>query len=496
MRGAAALAMALLTTGCLVGPNHQRPPYPVPAEFRAAPAGGQADPSLGDVEWWTVFRDEALVALIRTALAENFDLRIAVARILDARSQVVVARSFLFPTIGAGIGASYSRFAGSSGQFDPTLSQLNQSFHGTGGIEASYEIDLWGRLRRATEAAGAQLLASEWARRVVVSALVTEVARAYFELRGLDDQLEIARQSLASREDSLRLVRLRLDGGVATLLDVRQAEILSEQAAQTIPVLLRQIEQAENLISALLGRNPGPVPRGQPLEQQLALPPLPPGLTSELVERRPDIRQAEEQLVAANAQIGIARAQFFPQVALTGSAGVGGNAFNSALFGPFGFFTIMPAISMPLYTAGRVQAGVDSAEARTQEAVLRYQQTVLQAFREVADTLIAYERNREFRLEKQRLVEVTRDALRLSEIRYRGGVASYLEVLDSDTRRFDAELDLVRANFDERLAVVQLYRALGGGWRPADVTEPPARSDTGAPVAPVARRSPGEPRDR
>jgi outer membrane protein, multidrug efflux system len=480
-RALVAAAAATLSAGCLVGPDYRRPDYPVPATFRGpteltpAPPG----PSFGEVEWWRIFDDEQLVALIQTALAENYDLRVAATRILDARAQLTIARSFLYPTANAGIGTSYTRFVGRSGEFDPQLDQLNQTFQGTAGVELGYELDLWGRIRRGTEAARAQLFASEWAQQAIVSALVSDVASAYLQLRALDEQLEIARGTLASREDSLQLVKLRESGGVASLIDVRQAEVLVTQAAEAIPELERQIEQTENFISVLLGRNPGAVARGRPLEQQLALPPVPPGLTSALLERRPDIRQAEQQLVAANAQIGVAKALRFPLVTLTGTLGVGGNVFNNATFGPFGFFSIAPSVSVPLFNAGRLRAGQDSAEARTQEAVLRYQQTIQQAFREVSDSLVAYAKNREFRVQKEILVTTLRDAVRLANIRYQGGVTSYLEVLDVETRLFTAELDRVLASQNERVSVVQLYKALGGGWN-ADGPAPDG-NDGGAP---------------
>jgi multidrug efflux system outer membrane protein len=303
-------AVTTLFAGCLVGPDYRRPDYPVPANFRgpAEVAPAPPGPSFGEVEWWRIFEDEQLVALIRTALAENYDLRVATTRILDARAHLTIARSFLYPTATAGIGAPYTRFAGPSGEFDPQLDRLTQTFQGTAGLELAYEIDLWGRIRRGTEAARAQLFASEWAQQAIVSALVADVASAYFQLRALDEQLEIARGTLTSRGDSLQLVKHREADGVASLIDVRQSEVLVTQAAEAIPQLERQIEQTENFISVLLGRNPEPVPRGRPLEQQLALPPVPPGLTSALLERRPDIRQAEQQLVAANAQIGAVKA--------------------------------------------------------------------------------------------------------------------------------------------------------------------------------------------
>jgi outer membrane protein, multidrug efflux system len=459
-------ALALALSGCLVGPDYRRPDYPVPATFRGRPPEGPADArSFGDLEWWAIFQDPELISLIRTALAENYDVRVAASRILDARAQVVVVQSFLYPTINAAVSAPYTRFVGRSGEFDPQLDELKNLFLGQGGFDLGYEIDLWGRIRRGAEAARAQLFASVWVQQTIVSRLVTDVAGAYFQLRALDEQLAVARRTLASRQRSLELVVLREQGGVASLMDVRQAEVLRRQAAEAIPQFERLIEQTENVIAILLGLNPGPTPRGRSLEEQVAAPAVPPGLTSDLLDRRPDIREAEQQLVAANAQIGVAKAQLFPLVTLTGTASVGGNVFNSMAFGPFGIFGIAPSISLPLFNAGRLQAGVDSAASRTQEAILRYQQTIQQAFREVDDALVAYAKNREFRVEKQELVATLLLAVDLANIRYQGGVTSYLEVLDLETRLFTAELDLVVASLNERTAVVQLYRALGGGWK-------------------------------
>jgi multidrug efflux system outer membrane protein len=300
----------------------------------------------------------------------------------------------------------------------------------------------------------------------VVTTLISDVATAYFQLRELDLELEISRRTLASRQDSLRLVKLRYEGGVAALIDVRQAEVLLYTAAETIPDTERRIEQTENLISLLLGRSPGGVPRGRALPETLALipPSVPAGLPSSLLERRPDIRQAEDQLAAATARIGVARADYFPRFLLTGAAGAGGVAINGNWFGPSGLLAVSPQVTLPIFNMGRIGAGVDSAEARAQEAVVRYEQTIQQAFREVADALIEHRKRSEFRTQQGLLVESLRDAARLANIRYRGGVTSYLEVLDTERQLFDAELVLAQAQRDELLAVVRLYRALGGGW--------------------------------
>ncbi|MGH7390223.1 MAG: efflux transporter outer membrane subunit [Candidatus Rokuibacteriota bacterium] len=458
----ALLAAALLLAGCTVGPDYRRPEMPVPSDFRGrAPDAPVSATSIGDLAWWQIFQDEALQGLIRTALAENYDLRVAAARVLDARAQVTVARSFQFPDVSGTASAPYARITG-----DRAPLQQEEQFSPLGTLDLFWEIDLWGRLRRATEAARADLLASEDVQRFVISTLVSDVATAYFQLRELDLELEISTRTLASRQGSLRLVKLRHEGGVAALIDVRQAEVLLYTAAETIPDLERRIEQAENLISLLLGRSPDAVPRGRSTSQQLALvpPSVPAGLPSSLLERRPDIRQAESQLAAATARIGVARADYFPRVLLTGAAGAGGVALNGNWFGPSGLFTIAPQVTLPIFNMGRIGAGVDSAEARALEAVVRYEQAIQQAFREVSDALVEHRKRREFRIQQALLVDALRDAARLADIRYRGGVASYLEVLDTERQLFDAELLLAQAQRDELLAIVRLYRALGGGW--------------------------------
>jgi multidrug efflux system outer membrane protein len=456
----ALLAAALLLASCTVGPDYRRPELLVPPDFRGqAPDTPVSETSVGDLGWWQIFQDETLQLLIRTALVENYDLRVAAARVLDARARVTVTRSFQFPDVSASGSAPYTRITD-----DRAPLQEEETFSPLATLDLFWEIDLWGRLRRASEAARADLLASEDVRRFVLTTLVSDVATAYFQLRELDLELEISRRTLASRQDSLRLVRLRQEGGVAALIDVRQAEVLLYTAAQTVPDVERRIEQTENLISVLLGRNPDAVPRGRPLLQQLAIPAVPAGLPSSLLERRPDVRQAESQLAAATARIGVAKADYFPRVLLTGAAGAGGVMINGDWFGPSGLLTIGPQVSLPIFNMGRIGAGVDSAEARAQESLVRYQQTVQQAFREVSDALVEHRKRREFRIQQEALVTSLRDAARLANIRYRGGVTSYLEVLDTERQLFDAELALAQAQRDELLAVVRLYRAVGGGW--------------------------------
>ena len=299
----------------------------------------------------------------------------------------------------------------------------------------------------------------------MIATLVSDVARAYLTLRALDLTLEISKRTVTSRKQSLDLVQARLDGGVAGILDLRQAETLLYTATKTIPEVERQIEQTENFINILLGQNPGPVKRGRPLDQQIAAPSLPPGLPTELLTRRPDIRAAEQQLVAANAQIGVAKSLLYPQVTISGFAGAGSSTISGANFGPYGVFSALPAITLPIFNAGRLRANVDFNEARAQEVAQLYQQTLLQAFREVSDALIDVRKRQEFRQQQELLVKALLDASEIANLRYEGGVASYLEVLDTERQLFDAERDLVVARRDESVSVVQLYKALGGGWQ-------------------------------
>ncbi|MGA8312406.1 MAG: efflux transporter outer membrane subunit [Terriglobales bacterium] len=449
--------------GCAVGPNYKRPAVNVPPDYRGvAPqeaAKGDAK-SLADEKWWEVFQDEQLKELVKTALQQNYDVRIAAERILEAQAQLGITRADQFPSITAGVAAVDLRNPQTKflRAYETSANQVSGSF--------AWDLDFWGKYRRATEAARANLAASEWARREVITALIANLASAYFQLRALDSQLEISQRTLGSRRDSLRLTRLLADGGSTSMLDVRQAEQLVFTAASEVPSLQQQIEQEENFISTLLGNNPAPVPRGRKLTEQEHPPAVPAGLPSSLLERRPDIRQAEEQLIAANAQIGIARAAYFPQISLTATAGSQSSALTGLFSGPAGLWNFGGALTQPVFTAGKLRSNVRLTEAQQREFVLRYEQTIQGAFREVSDSLVAYRRTQEFRQQQELLVASAEDATRLSHMRYRGGVTSYLEVLTNDTNYFSAELGLVQAQLNERLALVQLYKALGGGWEP------------------------------
>jgi outer membrane protein, multidrug efflux system len=452
----------LLASGCAVGPNYRRPSADVPALYRGAmPQGAtQSVPeSLGDQKWWEVFQDKQLQDLIHTALQQNYDVRIAATRILQAQAQVGITRADQFPTISGGVEAVDQRSARTKlfPAFEMNAEQVDLSL--------AWDLDFWGKYRRASESARANLLATQWASEAVISTLVSDVASAYFQLRELDLQLEISRSTLASRQDSLGLTRMLANGGATSMLDVRQAEQLVFTAAETIPDLERRIEQQENFISTLLGNNPGPVARGAKLTEQPHAPEVPVGLPSTLLERRPDIREAEAQLIAANAQIGVAKAAYFPQITLTASGGYQSSALTGLFTGPAALWSFAGSLAQPIFTGGRIRSNVKFTEARQQEAALVYQQTIQQAFRGVSDALVEYRKDREFREQQEQLASSAQDAAQLSETRYRGGAASYLEVLTNETNYFDAELGLAQAQLNELLGLVRIYRNLGGGWQ-------------------------------
>jgi multidrug efflux system outer membrane protein len=455
---AALLAACLVACGgCLMGPDYERPAVDQRGAFRGQRARGTA--SYGDVPWARVFRDPELQALLRVALARNLDVGIAAARVLQAEAQLDITRGDQLPTIGIAASAERQRYPASGGL--PAGRETTYRAVGT----ASWQLDFWGKYRRASEAARADLLAAGWARRAVVTTLVADLASAYFQLRELDLELVISRRTLASRKKSLELVALQEKQGTVSLLDVRRAEQLVHGAGLTSLDLERRIARQENLVRLLVGANPGPVERGRALVDQPHDSQVPAGLPSSLLQRRADIRAAEQGLVAANARIGVARAAYFPDIALTASGGAQSSALSSLLDAPARLWSAAAALSGALFDGGRERAGVRLSEAQRQEALLVYRQTILQAFREVSDALVAHRVSGEFRSQQELLTEAARDAARLSDQRYRGGTASYLEVLDSESRHFAAQLDLAQARLGELLALVQLYRALGGGWR-------------------------------
>jgi multidrug efflux system outer membrane protein len=453
--------LVVLCAGCAVGPNYKRPAVPAPPEYRGVPpdqTGKSVVASFGEQKWWDAFQDEVLSDLIRTALKQNYDVRIAAARILQARAQVGISRADQLPSVSAGASAVNERIPQTVRipSIETSATQVSLSL--------AWELDFLGKFRRATESARANLLSQEWAQRQVIRSLVSDVASTYFQLRELDLELEISRQTLASRKDSLRLTQILADGGATSMLDVRQAEQLVFTAAASIPDLERRIEQQENFISILLGNNPQGVARGRKLVDQPHALEVPAGLPSALLERRPDIRQAEQQLVAANAQIGVAKADYFPQILLTASGGYQSSALTGLFSGPAGLWTFGGSALQPVFEGGRIRNRVRFARARTEEATAVYQQTVQQAFRDVSDALVGYRKSQEFRIQQEQLTHSAEEATKLSNMRYKGGATSYLEVLDSDTRYFSAQLNLAQADLNELQAFVGLYSALGGGW--------------------------------
>jgi multidrug efflux system outer membrane protein len=452
------VASSALSGGCIVGPNYEKPKLPTPDIILYADQTVAGDP-LAEAKWWDVFQDEQLQALIRTALTQNDDLRLAAARVLQAEAQLGITRADQYPNAGVTVQAG----GGRTPEVGSTAARTGGAMSVGGSV--FWELDFWGRFRRATESARAQLLATDWGRRAVVTTVVSQVAQAYFQLRALDLQLQIAERTLTSREESLQLTRVRESGGVTSLLDVREAEQLVYGARGAIADLQRRIGQEENLISVLLGNFPAPVTRGRDLVDQPHPPALPAGLPSSLLARRPDIQAAEQQIVAANAQIGVARAAYFPSITLTGSGGLQSAALDGLFSSGAGFWSVIAGVAQPVFTAGRTRSQVALARARTEEATIVYAQTVKQAFREVSDSLVGYSKAREFRAEQEGLTTAAQDARRLADIRYQGGATSYLEVLDADTRLFTAELLMAEARQAELAAFVEVYRALGGGWQ-------------------------------
>jgi len=463
----AVLAAAALLAGCAVGPNYKRPQTPVPATFRApAPLPQAQAASLADLKWFQVFHDDKLQDLIRAALAQNFDLLDAVARIDEARANVGIVRSNQLPQVEASGALEITRLSRGGSSPLPAAFVPNQNRNwgqATLGL-LSYEIDIWGRLRRETESALAALLGAEENRKAVVSAVVSEVAADYFQLRELDYELEISRHTLENRRESLELVRQRQGGGVATLLDLRQSEQLVSSAAASIPALEQQIEQTENRIALLLGESPQNIVRGRSLVAQDLPPEVPAGLPSALLDRRPDIRAAEQALIAANANIGVAKAAYFPQISLTGLIGGQSSRLSSLFSGPNAAWTFVPQITQPVFAGGRIKSGVRLAEAENQRARIAYQKSIQTAFAEVSGALIAHQRTRESRVEQEKLVSALQDRKRLAYVRYRGGIDTQLNALDADRDLFQAELTLAQVRYAELLSVVQLYKALGGGW--------------------------------
>jgi outer membrane protein, multidrug efflux system len=468
---AAVFAAALLAAaaGCTVGPKYKRPDYPTPPAFRGADDAAvisDAQGSLGDEQWAQVFREPELQDLIRKALTNNYDLRIAAQRILEQQAQVQITRSQQFPTLsvgGTGLGVDIPAINNYTGGGSNSIS--NPIVAGSFSLSAAWNPDFWGLYRRQTEAARATLLAQTWAQRAVRLTLVQQVATSYIQLRALDRQLEVTRQTLKARQESVDLTSRLESGGSVPLSDLRQAEQLLYTATSEVPQLEEQIQQQENGLRLLLGENPGPVAHTDP--NALTPPPqdLPTGIPSQLLERRPDIQQSEAQLRAANANIGVARAQFFPQLSISASAGVGGNTWSNIFDSNSRTIYGLGSLTQPIFEGGKLRGQLNQAKATDQEMVITYQKTIAGAFRDVSNALIALNKQRSYREQQEKLVAAAQDATRLARLRYEGGSTAYLEVLTTDTNLFSAQLSLVSAQQGEALTLVQLYSALGGGWQ-------------------------------
>jgi outer membrane protein, multidrug efflux system len=471
--------------GCAVGPNYRRPTVDVPVTYRGATADSAAAStsndqpdhgktkktisessqhsspvqSLGDEKWWDVFQDPELQVLIRTALKNNYDVRIAATRVLQAQAQLGITRADQLPSVSGGgnVTSVQSPKLGPIPAYELTQGEIAAS--------AAWNLDFWGKYRRATEVARANLLANQWAQNEVMATLVANLATSYFQLRQLDLELEISKHTLSSRSDSLHLTQTLEQHGIYSMLDVRQSEQLLYTAATEIPDFERQIAQQENAISILLGKNPGDVPRGLKLTEQSHAPEVPVGLPSSLLERRPDVREAEATLMAANAQIGVARAAYFPQISLTGTAGYESPALTNLFTGPAGIWNLAGSLTQPIFEGGRLKSNVRLSEAQRDQMVLTYQQTIQGAFRDVSNALVAYHKDQEFTAQQQHLFESAQDAARLSQVRFKAGTTDYLEVLTNETNSLSAELGLAQAQGNELIALVQLYQALGGGWQ-------------------------------
>ena len=459
-RRAVALAGALLAGGCTLGPDYVRPPVDAPAAFRFAPKE-QADTA--NLAWWTRFGDPVLDALIDEALANNRNVQVAVANVDQAAGVFTQVRSPLFPQLGYGASAARERAseAGRSPLVNDLVANPQNAYQAA--LSVTWELDLWGRIRRQSEAARANLLATDEARRGVILSVVGSVAGNYLQLRGLDAQLEVAKKTLGAYAESVKLFTLQFRYGQVSQMNVAQAQSQYETAAAQIPQIESQIAQVENGLSILLGRNPGPIERGKTIDQ-LVVPLIPADLPSALLQRRPDILQAEQNLVAANANVGATRALYYPSVSITGLLGSVSTAFSSLFTGPASAGLIAAGVSGPIFTFGGIEGQVSSAEAQNRQALLLYQQTILNAFRETNDALTGSQKKIEEVALQGKRVDALREFARLSKLRFDKGVAAYLDVLVAENELFAAELAGVRLLADRYTQLVSVYQAMGGGW--------------------------------
>ena len=452
------LVALLALSGCLLGPNYERPAVDAPPAFRFAESDAK---DLVNTAWWEQFQDPALNALIATALADNKDVKIAAARVEQFLGQFVTTRSQLFPQVAAGFDAQRQRVPLGSTQLPSGVGPVFNQFQAT--LSASWEIDFFGKLRRQTEAARASLLASEEGRRATILTLVASVASSYVNLLSLDRQLDIAKSTAASRAASVNVFQLRFSGGEVSQMELAQSQSEYEASLATIPQIELQIAQQEDALSILLGHNPGDIARDRELDD-LALPAVPAGLPSELLERRPDLRQAEQDLIAANALIGAARALYFPSISLTGLFGSASTRFSSLFTGPARVWSYAGAVTLPIFTAGSISGQVTQAEAQQQQALFQYQKSIQVAFQEVADALVSLQKTREQLVVQGSQVDALRTYARLARLRYEGGYTSYIEVLDAERSLFNAQLSYAQTQGVVFTSAVSLYKAMGGGW--------------------------------
>ncbi|MFN0241627.1 MAG: efflux transporter outer membrane subunit [Planctomycetota bacterium] len=455
------LAALLLAAGCKLGPKYARPEVPVPESWREL--GTAEQESLANTPWWELFNDPPLLELISVALNENKDLKVAVERIEEARAFYGFSRADLYPKVNVSASASRVRASELGIPAFPSGTDNEDSLYSVGG-SVFWELDFFGRIRSANEAELAIVYATEQARRAVVLTLVADVARVYVELRDIDQRLAISRRTVESRAQYVALAKDRFEGGVTSELDWRQAEAELHRTTSLMQDFERQVAQKENELSALLGRNPGPIVRGESLPAIAVPPAVPAGLPSALLERRPDVRAAEEQLVSSNARIGEAKALLYPSIALTGAFGWESTELNELFDSPAQSWSIGANLLQPIFNAGQNRSRVEVAESQQRQALYGYERTVLLAFREVEDSLVGLRQSGLRRASEGARVAAERKVLDLAELRYRGGVAAYLEVLDAQRSLFDAELDETSATRDELVNVIQLYKALGGGW--------------------------------
>jgi outer membrane protein, multidrug efflux system len=463
-----ALLAGLVLAGCTVGPAYNRPQFPVPEQHRPLTTPAEAA-SLADLPWWEVFKDPALQELVREALVNNTDLAAAAARVMEARAQAGVAKSYYYPEVNAGGSYTGERRSLTT---DPPLTQGSDRniTNWNLGFALSWEVDIFGRLHSLNHAAVARMLATEEAQRAVVITLVGDVASSYFFLRELDLQLDIAHKTLALNDETVKFYSTRLEGGVSNRLELDQATANRAVTAAAIPELERQIAVTENALSVLLGRLPGPIARGAALEEQYHPPQVPAGLPAALLERRPDVLGAEQLMIAANADIGAARALFFPTISLTGFFGGASKDLDGIIKADGAAGSLAAGLFQPIFQAGRIRRNAEAAQARFDQALAAYRGAALNAYREVADSLVTIDKLAAVRASQMESVVALQDASKLSRSRYDTGLSNYLEILIADQSLFSSELQLAHTRGEELRAVARLYRALGGGWNPEQET--------------------------